>query len=70
MVDRFVDIEEKDLSIVALHNIWLGEVYDASAVYEQEEFYLLVDSWLFNAWEELGVASDWIDLILYVLALE
>lgn len=70
MVDRLIDIEEKDLRIITLHDIGLGKIYDASAVDKQKEFDLLVHSRLFDAGKELGVPGDWVHLILYVLALE
>ena len=42
MIDGLIDIEEEDMRIVALHDIRLGEIYDASAVDKQKQFDLLV----------------------------
>ena len=70
MIDGLIDIEEEDMRIVALHDIRLGEIYDASAVDKQKQFDLLVYLWLFDAREELSVPCDWVHLILYVLTLE
>jgi hypothetical protein len=43
MVDGFVDIEQKDHCLALLQNLRLGEIDDASAVNEEEEFDLLID---------------------------
>ncbi len=70
MVDRLVGIEEHQGGLIALQEVALGEIEDASTVDKYKESDLLVDLRLFDPCKELSVSGDRIDLILDVLALE
>jgi hypothetical protein len=70
VVDGLVGIEEHQGGLVALQEIALGEIKDASTVNEYKEPDLVVNLGFFDPCKELSVSRYRIDLILDILALE
>ena len=49
MMDGFVNVEKKYLSLLLLNNPEESEIDQSSAIDEHEHFHFIVDSWLLYA---------------------
>ena len=70
MMNRLIDIEKEDLSLLLLNNPVFSEINDTTTVDEHKHLDLIVYFCFLNTRAQFTISGHRVDFILYVLAFE